>query len=74
MNFQCLDREIWIPSGFFVSNIRCCATVVARLAFVKCFGMEDVVLVTSGEGFLTSFPPSVVDPVPFFNSTGFLLD
>lgn len=74
MNFQCLEREIWIPSGFFVKRAGCRTIDVAISKFVKCLGMEDVVPALSEDTFLTSFPFSESVPVPFFCSIGFLVD
>jgi hypothetical protein len=40
MNFQCLDREIWIPSGFLASKTLC----AARFAFIVGGTMESDVI------------------------------
>jgi len=42
MNFQCFDREIWIPSGFFERRALCAATFGVNVDVASDFNPAEI--------------------------------
>ena len=77
MNFQCFDREIWIPSGFLVNRAFCCVKSVANAPVVKLFEPGEIrkasfAIPISGDALLLLLSPMVVDLAASFNLTALL--